>query len=138
MWWPFRKRKDHEPPALIEPPPCSHKWKDFPPYMMTSFDEGRGYFHLTIAEPYVCIYCKEVKEMTLEDIEYMDLTTKEALAIQKEYEERYHGFIMPQAKVMDLVNDEKLVDRQWLKYSDILRGRESDDRAANGSPSEEE
>lgn len=116
--WPFKK-KDFSP-TLIDPLPCRHKWKDFPWYI-----EGKYYIQtrsevITIIEPYVCIHCKERKNVCLLRAAYDGVTEKEANHLFEENESEYKEYLKPRAVVEDMISDFQLVDRTYLELADSL------------------
>lgn len=117
-----RKKKGEEQPVEIyKPKTCQHKWRDFPWFI----EYGRrvnGYsykYFVTVYEPYVCIYCKERKNVPLENFESSNYTSIETE--KRRFENEYKDYIKPRAVVEDMINDMQLVDRQWLKIVDKLK-----------------
>lgn len=126
----FFNRSKKEPakqyvPAPPPPKKCNHKFQDFPWYIEGEENSGIGtgvsWYHLTIKEPYVCIYCGERQDKILweitrygnhkEAVESLDL-------INKEFKDR----IKHRAIIEDMINDMKLVDPQYLQYYHMLQG----------------
>lgn len=116
--WPFKKK---EPPALIKPPPCNHKWKDFPWYTIESYDYSSRVVCFSVYEPYVCIYCKERKDVCLEKHKrFVGSRLNADKYIIKRKEELGSNW-KPRAIVEDMINDFQLVDREHLKIAEALR-----------------
>ena len=111
-------------PKLIDPPPCKHKWQDFP-WIFTYVYDTRpgGGLYITITEPYVCIYCKKRKNVVLLEETYHGIGKKEMLQIIRDKQEEYKDHIKPEAIVEDMINDFQLVDREWLKIAYALRNQ---------------
>lgn len=64
MFFNRNKNKNKNENLPSTPPPCKHKWKDFPWYIDSAlFDNTK--LHIRIIEPYVCIYCKKRKDIIL-------------------------------------------------------------------------
>ena len=94
-----------------EPKVCNHKWKDFPWYSLYGCENGKYYFN--IYEPYVCIKCKERRD---ELLMRMNCTTSEERDRKlEEYHEKYKNKLLDLVEVEDMVKDEQLVDRDYLK-----------------------
>lgn len=112
----FRKKKR---PEIIEPPPCKHKWQDFPWYC--EFSWGGGEFEVKIIEPYVCIYCKKRQNVELLYNHYLGITEAERLKKIREIKEDFKDRLQPKPIVEDMIHDFQLVDRQWLEIAKALR-----------------
>ena len=119
MKWPFRKKP--APPALIQPPPCKHKYQDFPWYMEKSWNSYYRRLQIKIIEPYVCIYCHQRKNVTLLDDEWSSIPIAKRDEIIEIVTQKYSDHLQPKAIVEDMVNDMQLVDRQWLEIANQLR-----------------
>lgn len=100
----FSKKKN-------KPTVCNHKWKDFPWYSLYGIENGRYYFK--IYEPYVCIKCKERRDELL--MRMNCTTSKERDRKLEEYHEKYKNKLLDLVEVEDMVKDEQLVDREYLK-----------------------
>lgn len=114
--WPFKKKIPSAQP--IEPPPCNHKYKDFPAYLVYTYRDRS--LNLKIQEPYVCIYCKKRKYITLVEHNVSGISKEESGAIIKQAEREYQSILKPQGIVEDMVNDFIMVDRQYLEIADSL------------------
>lgn len=117
--WPFKKKKPV--PAVVEPPPCKHKWQDFPWIMRFYYDYDQRELKVEIIEPYVCIYCKERQDRVLIKDWYTNENKKEIDRLMDEYREKYKDYIEPEAIVEDKINDYQMVDREWLEIANMLR-----------------
>lgn len=116
MRWPFRKKID--PPVLIEPLPCNHKWYDFPPFL--DYTLSQNVLHVWITEPYICIYCKEREDKRLVDDTYGGVSKAGAEDILNHYKKEYEGLLKPVGVVEDMVNDFQMVDKQSLEIAQQL------------------
>ena len=123
MFFNRKKNKNKNPPS---PPPCNHKWKDFPWYInSTLFDNSK--FLIEIIEPYVCIYCKKRKNIVLEKITRLNITRSRADELICELEEKYKDHIKDEAIVNDMINDMILVDREYLRlYEEVVNNKRKD------------
>ena len=117
--WPFKKKKPLH--SVVEPPPCKHKWQDFPWIMRFYYDYGQRKLHIKIIEPYVCIYCKKRKDKVLLEDWYTNTGEKEIDRLMDEYRAKYKDHAEPEAIVEDKINDFQLVDREWLEIANMLR-----------------
>lgn len=113
--WPFKKKET----TVDKPAECNHKWQDFQWILAASYNNR--ILRITIWEPYVCIYCKERKNVKIEDGYYENVTRKEAEDIVDDVKEKYQNYIEEEAIVEDKINDFQLVDRQWLEIAYALR-----------------
>lgn len=114
--WPFKKKKE----SVAETPlKCNHKWQDFRWILEVSY--ANRMLHIKIWEPYVCIYCKERKNVKIGDGYYENVSRKEADEIIDDVREKYKNYIEEEAIVEDEINDFQLVDRQWLEIAYALR-----------------
>lgn len=115
MGW-FNKKKETPQKIEIE---CNHKWKDFSPYLTHDIRyRGNGTYRLyvQVKEPYVCILCKERKDMTLFSGESVYHSKKQAYAdLDKFYSERPY-IERDRIKIEDAILDFKMVDKE---YNDI-------------------
>lgn len=108
----FKKKKK---PAAIEqpeaPPPCKHKYIDFPWYINASYDQSNTYYRIKIYEPYVCILCKHRYDELLEV--HSGWGKKNAQEAVDKYEKMYPQ-IKGRAEVEDQIADMKLLDPYYL------------------------
>ena len=117
--------KEFVPPPLSPPEKCVHKFQDFPWYIegeeSSGISTGAHWYHLTIKEPYVCIYCGERQDKVLWEITRYG-THKEATECLDAVAERFKIRIKHRAEIEDMINDMKLVDPQHLQYYHMLHG----------------
>lgn len=114
----------NDTPEPEKPKACQHKWRDFDWYLEyenSTLRNGENVLDYNIYEPYVCIHCHKRENRSLEhgrislngknytDVLQSILTT--------------HPKIKNRAELEDEINDEMLVDREYLKWADFLRGR---------------
>ena len=114
--WPFRK-KEQSPPPEPTLPVCRHKWRDFPWYMEEKYSIPCGNLHIRILEPYVCVHCKERKDVVLLDEEYRGMSGKDIERKITAYHQQFAHRLQPRPIVEDMIHDMQLVDREYL---DIL------------------
>ena len=114
--WPFKKKERYKEPEAEK---CRHKWQDFQWILAVNYTNK--ILHMRIWEPYVCIYCKERKNITIEEGYYENVSRKEADEIIEEIKEKYKDYLEEEAIVEDQINDFQLVDRQWLEIANALR-----------------
>lgn len=100
-------RKKNKPSA------CNHKWKDFPWYDVYGFDRSTGKYFFMIMEPYVCIKCKKRQDKQLLKITTDSL--EERNRTLSEYKQKYKDKMLDLVEVEDMVQNEILVDREYLK-----------------------
>lgn len=117
--WPFKKKR--HVPSVSEPPPCKHKWQDFPWIIRFYFDYGKGTLKVEIWEPYVSIYCKKRENRKLIEDYYDGISGEEIDELMKKYREKYRDYCQHEAVVEDQINDFQLVDREWLEIANMLR-----------------
>jgi len=127
-WLPWGNKPVQEPPRPISiVKACEHKWKDFDWYLPTNIEKISQYKYVlrySMVEPYVCIHCHERKNITLESSSitfagqdaYRDLN-KFIESLTQRYPK-----IKDRAVVEDAVNDEQLVDREYIRIAEWLRG----------------
>lgn len=96
-----------------EPKVCNHKWKDFPWFSLYGYDKTTNKYYFKIIEPYVCIKCKERRDEQL--MVFNSETSKERDRELEKYEEKYKDRMLDVVEVVDMVKDEQLVDREYLK-----------------------
>lgn len=99
---------------------CNHKWKDFPWYLAISYYDTERYYSspdyrytLKVVEPYVCIKCKDRRDEVLMTYESNSREKRDAKV--KELQQTYPDKIRPIVEIEDMVKDEQLVDREYLK-----------------------
>ena len=113
-------------PKPVSPPPkkCNHKFQDFPWYIEGEESDdfySRHWYHLTIKEPYVCIYCGERHDKVLWEIKRYG-SHKEAIQGLDDINEKFKDHIRHRAEIEDMINDMQLVDPQYLQYYHMFQG----------------
>lgn len=117
MGWFFnRKSKVKEVP---KPAPCRHKWKDFPWYYEATYQTQCKMLHAKIVEPYVCIHCKERKDVILRDYS-TTCSYEQAEGIIDGWKETYKDRMIDRVFVEDMIADMQLVDREYLAIAESL------------------
>jgi hypothetical protein len=119
--WLFKKKE--RLPEPIEPPPCKHKYQDFPMYLVLSYYSNIQKAIIGVYEPYVCIYCKKRINRCLEETEYGQVDYEAATALLALKQKELGDKVKPQFEVEDMVNDFQLVDREWLKLAALVRNK---------------
>lgn len=122
-----RSKKEPTKQYVSTPSPpkkCEHKFQDFPWYI--EGEEGSHgswdtWYHLTIKEPYVCIYCGERQDKVLWEITRYG-NHKEAVESLDAISNQFKDRIKHRAEIEDMINDMKLVDPQYLQYYHMLQG----------------
>lgn len=110
-----RKKKEQ-----IKQRVCNHKWKDFHWYLEATYFKDDGGFQIKVIEPYVCIYCKERKDVVLRE-QRTYCTRKEASEICDNWEEKYQEHLKDKALVEDEIHDMILVDKEYLElYNKVI------------------
>ena len=99
-------------------------WRDFPPYLIFSWNGMKESSTIYIKEPYVCTLCHKMELKDLEGRSYRDFTYEEFLEQVQYFKKMYKDILKPQAVVMDMVNDAIMVDRQKLQMWDQLHAVE--------------
>ena len=119
MRWPWQK------PEIKEPPKCNHKFKDFPWYMSSAYHLGTDRLEATIIEPYVCLLCKERKDVLLQRYSHYEPSHKKADEWLANEIAEFKDRILPKPVVEDMIADTQLVDREFLKYYEMVHNIES-------------
>ena len=109
----FSKKKKKEEKSNNYTKTCNHKWKDFPWYIDSTWCADQT-FDLTIIEPYVCIFCKERKNVELFNVHKVCFSAKDADEYIVDIEEKYKDYLGDEVKINDMINDMQLVDREYL------------------------
>lgn len=99
---------------------CNHKWKDFKWYIEATYYSCNNSFNIKIIEPYVCIYCKERKNVILKEHNSERCNQREANNIYNDWAKRYSGNLEDRAIIEDKINDMTLVDREYLELYDSV------------------
>lgn len=99
---------------------CQHKWRDYDWILLYHTSNAGKNFCYEIVEPYVCIHCGKRKDVTLENgvIAVGDATSN---SIYENLKKQYPK-IKDRPIVEDEINDAILVDREYLRIADYLRG----------------
>lgn len=119
----FKKNK----PAPDTPKVCRHVWKDFPWYTEEVYYTDTNRFELKVIEPYVCIHCKERKNVVLKELSLNSITTKGAGKTLTQIQEKYADELMDRAYVEDMIADAQLIDREKLAlYESIINPPKND------------
>ncbi len=126
--WPFSKMGAPEPDP-IKPPAraCQHKWTDIKDddgndlwYMEVSVYND-GDYKYEVVEPYVCIHCKERKDVVLEKRSWHVDSVNDAWNELKKIRKKYPQ-IKDRAIVENAINDLQLVDRHYLRIAANVMG----------------
>ena len=116
-FWNRKKEKDEQPPM---PPPCRHRWKDFPWYVDAEYFSGADRFEFRVYEPYVCIYCKERQDKLIFEF-ISSISKKEADKYIEDFEEKYDEHLEDRVIIEDMITDMQLVDREYLNIYESLK-----------------
>lgn len=115
------KRRDIEPEPVMSDLPCKHKYRDFNWYVDAVFYIDTKQLHIKIIEPYVCVYCKDRRDVVLEETNVYVKNAEEATKYTEDnYDKRYPDKIKPRVVVEDEINDVILVDREYITLFDKL------------------
>ena len=123
----FKKRLAETPePKPSEPKPCDHKWTeirvDGEECWYIDFDIEGKWVRYSIVEPYVCIHCKQRKDVVLEGPrEILCKSNADTWGVIEELGKQYKQ-IKDRAIVEDAINDLQLVDREYLRIAAIVMG----------------
>lgn len=117
-----KPNSDFVPPSqVVEPKKHEHHWQDFPPYIVYHITDSK--YEIKIIEPYICLDCKERKEVVLLQL------AREGYHVYNEGEEqvrrlekKYEGFIKDHLIVEDMINDVINVDSEYNKYWRLIHG----------------
>ena len=117
MGWFKKKQKTEVKPIEFT---CNHKWRDFPWYIKATYYDSVRRFELQIIEPYVCIHCKERKDVVLHEVVRNNSSWKHVEELLAECEEKYGEHCQSRPVIEDMIHDMQLVDRQYLKIAESL------------------
>lgn len=106
------KKSKRQEPVEIK---CNHKWQDFPWYVQAIYYEDTRRFDLKLIEPYVCVHCKERKDVVLHHVERQGYSWDDAEQLLAECDEKYGEHCEARPIVEDMIHDMQLVDRQYLE-----------------------
>ena len=113
-----RKKKENEQPLM--PPPCRHRWKDFPWYLDAEYFSGIDRFEFRVYGPYICIYCKERQDKLIFEF-ISSISKKEADKYIENFEEKYDEHLEDRVIIEDMITDMQLVDREYLNIYESLK-----------------
>ena len=116
----FRKIVKSEPPKIQEPPKCTHKFKDFPWYVESTYYPYEKRFKVVVYEPYVCVLCGQRIDKKLYEHSSSG-TKKDADTLKEAIEEKYGDKIENRVLIEDEINDLQLVDREYLKFYEMIK-----------------
>lgn len=115
------KRRKHQKSGASPPlPPCKHVWKDFPWYIEGVYDLDYNAETITIYEPYVCVHCKERKDVILLKVNRYVENRKEGSKILGGYIDEFKSYLVSRPIVEDMINDFIYVDREKLELLENL------------------
>ena len=100
---------------MKHPSACQHKWKDFKWYIDAKWNSDCFRGKIRIIEPYVCIFCKERKEIVL-----LEEGFKSSVSFDKRVKElkiKYDEYLENRVIIEDQINDFQLVDREYLEIA---------------------
>lgn len=117
MGWFFNRKSKKIEEA--KPPVCRHKWKDFPWYYEATYHTGHSCLKAKIIEPYVCIHCKERKNVVLKETE-ITMTYEEAHEFIDNWKKEYRDHMIDEVFVNDMIADMQLVDREYLALAEAI------------------
>lgn len=105
---------------------CNHKYQDFPPFILYDWSDGHpGTYSIRIIESYVCPYCKERIDKTLEEFRGNSSNAeKDAKEIINDLKKK-HPEIRQKFEVEDMINDFILVDKEYMYWYHILHGTQN-------------
>ena len=112
MGWLFNRKKKE---TVLKKKECNHKWKDFPWYLKSTYYSGQSSYNIAIYEPYVCILCKERKDIPLGSISRTNETWEQCVEEVESVEEEYKDHLQPHPVVEDMIHDFQLIDRAYLE-----------------------
>lgn len=116
--WPFKRKEE---PKLIEPPPCKHKYQDFPMYVTTNYSGYNNSVTISVYEPYICIYCKDRKDVELERTVLKSISRQRADMETEAKIKELGDHCKPIWEIEDMIHDFQLVDREWLELAKFVR-----------------
>lgn len=124
------------PPKYIPAPPkkkpekpaeCVHKFKDYSWYLVYRAND-RGIFSYKMVEPYLCLKCKQRKDVCLEEGERFFKDIDEYNKILESFRKKYPQ-LKDRAEIEDEINDDMMVDREYLRVVEILNGKADVDKS---------
>ena len=127
-----KKKPEVTPTPEAEPikPPCFHTWIDFPWFIRHKWTPNtygdKGTSILSVYEPYVCVHCKERKDVLLYQETEEGISTKRHWDKLREWEEKYKDHAKPRPVVEDMINDAIYVDKGKVAIVAKMRGYEDE------------
>lgn len=115
----FKKKQKYQ--SAEAQPECGHKYKDFPWYVDMAYSQYDASGTLRVYEPYVCIYCGNRMDKQLHRFEFKGSSDKFMKYCAK-FMASHADQIEERVIIEDQINDMILVDREHLKYYELLRG----------------
>ena len=112
-FWSWRKKlKNSDKPVEFK---CNHKWQDFPWYMQATYYEDTRKFEIKLIESYVCVHCKERKDVILHHLVRDNYSWDDAEKLVDDCWEKYGKYCKDRPIIEDMIHDMQLVDRQYLE-----------------------
>lgn len=122
------KTVEIDPVIEIPIPKCIHTWKDFPAYIKEQYIGPKQESTLEVVEPYVCVHCKERKNVTLYTETETGLNRSEHNEKRESWERKYSKILKPRIIVEDMINDEIYLDPVKLAIVDKLRSTKNEEK----------
>ena len=113
----FKKKESQTTIVKASPKPCDHKYREFLWYKEMTYYSRQRSMIFSMYKPYVCIHCRNRKDVKLLEIERIDLSWEEALEVSKEYVQTYIDKLRPKAFIEEQIADFQLIDREYLKVA---------------------
>ncbi len=124
---PEPERRLPPPKKPAKPPECAHKFKDYGWYLIYRAND-KGIFSYKMVEPYLCLKCKQRKDVCLEEGERFFKDIDEYKQILEDFRKKYPQ-LKDRAEIEDEINDDMMVDREYLRVVEILNGKADVDRS---------
>lgn len=111
---------------------CQHLWKDFPWYIEGEFNDNKSQteYNIFIYEPYVCVKCKERKDIVLNKVYGKGIyATHEGFKEKfNDLRKKYADYCLDKVIIEDMINDFQMVDRRALRWLGYMKqfGQEDD------------
>ena len=106
-------------PIEIKPPECSHKWKDFHPFLKESYSHRSNdsvQFCWEIVEPYVCCWCKKRDDQILVKNSGIANNIEDYNRRLENFKKPYLSILQPEGIVINEVQDMiHSIDREYLE-----------------------
>lgn len=108
-FWNRKKKQE------LAPPQCRHHWKDFPWYYEATYYRDTSTLNFKVIEPYVCIHCKERKNIELfhrsSYYRDRDKADKYVTEFLEEHKDKFQARVITEDQIADM----QLVDREYLE-----------------------